>query len=82
MFLSVGGAAHVVLGLVPHRERFDVILPEAPDLPVQPGARILPHRLVHAIMEQRSRPMLDTMAELARLGAGRKFAFAYPPPPC
>lgn len=80
VFLNVGGGPHVVLGISPHKEPFDFILPFAPDMPLQPNARILPYRLVYDIMKRRNEINLGVISEVNHLAKGRKFHFAYPPP--
>jgi hypothetical protein len=51
-FLSIGGNVHNVLGLVNHPSSFDFYLPEAPEFPINPNARLLPVALVSSIIEK------------------------------
>ena len=77
---AVGGSAHDMVGLVQHPRAFDFVLPEAPDLPVIPGAEIIPHaavaRTVRAMVE-------DEQLDLIRLlpAPGRRALHLESPPP-
>lgn len=62
----VGGNEHNVLGLVNHPTRFDFVLPEAPDLPLQEGAAILPSLLVRKSLERRIAPTVRLIRLLRR----------------
>lgn len=62
----VGGNQHNELGLVNHPTRFDFVLPEAPELPLQPDAQILPSQLIRRNLERRVEPTLRLMRLLRR----------------
>ena len=77
---TVGGSAHDLLGLAQHPHPFDFVLPEAPDLPIDPSADILPvaavRGTVSALMEGEQ---LDLIRLLAR--PGRRVVHLESPPP-
>jgi len=47
----VGGNDHSVLGMLNHPRLFDFVLPEAPDLPMEPAAEIIPAGLLRAELQ-------------------------------
>ncbi len=47
----VGGAAHDLLGLIRHPTPFDFVLPEQPDLPMDPDATIIPYAAAVAAVD-------------------------------
>jgi len=76
----IGGNEHAAMSLLNHPRRFDVVLPEAPQLPVQPGATLLPARLALALLEQWSEPHVQVLAAYRAAVAGR-LVYIEPPPP-
>ena len=76
---AVGGSAHDMLGLAQHPQPFDVVLPEEPDLPSTPGARIVSHAAVEAALRSLMEPeQLDLVRLLAR--PGRRVVHVESPP--
>ncbi|MEX5727168.1 hypothetical protein Ga0609869_000521 [Rhodovulum iodosum] len=65
VFTLIGGNVHSALGLTNHPQPFDLILPDAPDLPLIEGAEILPYALVQEVIAVRSRGPLDMFDALA-----------------
>lgn len=64
----IGGNAHFSLGLVNNPRRYDFVLPEAPDLPLEDGAEIIPYGLMmrHLIgFSHETTPVLPAVRTLA-----------------
>lgn len=80
VFSAVGGAAHSVLAMVRHPRPFDFVLPERPDLPLDPEAEILPHGAMRAAMAAPLREYLDIIGLIRRTATGRVFHIESPPP--
>lgn len=81
LYISMlGGNDHCVLCLVNDRRRFDFILPEAPDLPVDSQAEILPAALLRAELKRRVTRYLDALAAFRATVAGRMLHIKSPPP--
>lgn len=76
----IGGNEHAAMSLVNHPQRFDVVLPEAPHLPVQPGATLLPAKLALAMLEQWIEPHVRLLAACRAAVPGR-LVYIEPPPP-
>ena len=76
----IGGNDHSIIVMLNHPQRFEVVLPEAPDLPVDPGAEILPAGLVLAELERRITPHVKTLAAYRALVPGRLVHIESPPP--
>ena len=77
---AVGGSAHDIIGLAQHPRPFDLVLPERPDLPLIPGAEIVP---AHALTEAIRSRMEDEQLDLVRLlvEPGRRVIHVESPPP-
>jgi hypothetical protein len=76
----IGGNEHAAMSLLNHPRRFDVVLPEAPALPVQPGAELLPATLALALLEQWSLAHVQLLAACRAVIPGR-LVYIEPPPP-
>ncbi len=76
----VGGNDHSILVMLNHSRPFEVVLPEAPDLHVDPEAELLPAGLVSIELERRIAPHLKTLAEYRALVSGRLVHIESPPP--
>lgn len=76
----IGGNMHSVLGLINHPQPFDVILPEAPDLPALEGAERLPLGLVQSVIEHRARDNFRIF-DLVTRATGLPIWQVEPPPP-
>ena len=77
---TVGGSAHDMVGLAQHPRRFDLVLPERPDLPLDDRAEILPAGAVKsAIRANMEDEQLDLIRLLAR--PGRRVVHVESPPP-
>lgn len=81
VFSYIGGGAHTVIGLVSHPRRYDFVLPEAPDLPFDARAEILPVAAVKAALLAQTESYLQLMRHLRSLAPGR-MVHMEPPPPC
>jgi len=79
-FLSIGGNVHNAFGLVNHPDLFDFYLPEAPELAINPNARLLPVALVSSLIE-RSILQLFNMLPLATTILNKNFYQIESPPP-
>ncbi len=79
VFSLVGGAVHQDVGLIQHARPFDLVLPDQPDLPLTPGAEIIPYDAVHAAMLARTRQYLDIMSAVRDAVAGAMFHMESPP---
>ena len=77
---TVGGSAHDMIGLVQHPRRFDFVLPERPDLPLDTEAEIIP---AEAIAKTITLKMEDEQLDLLRALAqpGRRVVHVESPPP-
>ena len=76
----IGGNDHTVFGLLNHPQPFDFILASAPDLPVSPGAEILPARLVRATLQARMGASMRLLTALRQRVPGRLVHLEPPPP--
>lgn len=76
----IGGNLHNVLGLLNHPTKFDFVLAEAPDLPLQPDADVLPYGLVRRQFAARLAPQLKIMSEIRAATASPVFHMESPPP--
>lgn len=81
VFSCIGGGAHTVIGLVSHPRRYDFVLPEQPDLPIDPGAELIPVDAVQAVLERETAPYLRLMRHLRSI-ARHRVVHVEPPPPC
>ena len=77
----IGGNAHNVLGLIRSDVPFDFILPEAPQLPLDAGAQLVPYTAMRAVLEQRMQNDRNTLEALRRLYPGVLLHMESPPPP-
>jgi hypothetical protein len=81
VYVSVlGGNDHAVLAMLNHERRFDLLLPEAPDLPCDPGAELVPAGLLRAEIARRAAPHLAALAAYRAAGDGRMIHLQSPPP--
>lgn len=80
VFSLVGGASHVVMGMLVHPRRFDFVLPQEPDLPLDPTAEILPALAVRRVIESLAQEYLMLMDEVRRLCTGPMYHMEPPPP--
>lgn len=76
----VGGGAPSVLGLAQHPEPFDFVVPEAPDLPLTPGAQIIPHDAMRAVLAELNAPYFLLMRQVRDASGGKTFHLEGPPP--
>jgi hypothetical protein len=81
VFSFVGGGAHTVIALASHPRRYDFVLPESPDLPVDSRAELVPVDAVRAVLEREAVPYLKLMRHLRSL-ARERLVHVEPPPPC
>lgn len=77
---SIGGNEHNVLGVPQASSRFDFILGEAPDLPLDPRAEILPESAVRETLRSWMREKLDVVEALRSLTSTPIYLIEPPPP--
>jgi hypothetical protein len=77
----LNGNHHLALGLWRHPEPFDLVLPEAPDLPLEHDAQVVPADAMRALLTTRLQRQLRTVSEIANLAAGPVYQFEAAPPP-
>ncbi len=80
VLLSVGGNEHNVLSIVQNHQRYDFIIGENPDLPIEPNAEIYPEAVIRETLRE---SMADSLALLRALRAATNAPMAQiePPPP-
>ncbi len=76
----LGGNDHSMIGLVAHPPRFDFVLPDEPDLPLDRQARLVPAEMLREELERRIAPHLRALALLRAAVAGRVVHVESPPP--
>lgn len=76
----VGGGAPSVLGLAQHPEAFDFVLPGAPDLPLTPGAQIIPYDAMRAVLTELNAPYFSLMRQVRDASGGKTFHIEGPTP--
>ena len=67
VYSFIGGGAHTVIGLVSHPRRYDFVLPENPDLPIDPRAELIPAEAVREVLTEEAAPYLKLMRHLRAL---------------
>jgi hypothetical protein len=80
VLLSIGGNEHNILSIVQNYQRYDFIIGENPDLPIEPDAEIYPEAVIRETLRE---SMADSLALLQALRAATKAPMAQiePPPP-
>jgi len=76
----IGGNDHCTICLANDPRPFDFVLPEAPELPMDPAAEIIPAGLLRAELKRRITPHLDMLAALRAAVSGRLVHLESPPP--
>lgn len=79
LFSLIGGQVHQDIGMLEHERPFDLILPEAPHWPLQPGAEIIPAATLQAELRHRMRPYLELMADARSAISGPMYQLQSPP---
>ncbi len=79
--LAVGGNQHIFLGLANHRVPFDFVLPERPDLGVDPAAQLLPAGLIERCLRRHMAAELIFFSALAALFPRTAICQIETPPP-
>ena len=80
VFSAVGGSVHSVLAMVQHPRAFDFVLPSRPDLPMIPGAEVVPFAAVRSAMAAALDEYLQIMRLVRQQATGRVFHLEPPPP--
>jgi hypothetical protein len=76
----MGGGAHTVLSLAPHPQPFDFILPERPDLPLDPDAEVIPFEVMRRRLLADAQEFLDLTELVRRNVRGAMYHVDTPPP--
>jgi hypothetical protein len=84
IYSFISGVQHVHIGLrpltYPAEPLFDFVLPEAPHLPLDPGAEIVPADAMRQVIDGAFRSRMKLLRKFAQLAPGRVVQFAPPPP--
>ncbi|PWB84348.1 MAG: hypothetical protein C3F11_01770 [Methylocystaceae bacterium] len=80
ILLTIGGNEHNALSVLQLPQRFDFILGEAPDLPLDPGADILPEAVVREVIRERMEGTIAIVRAFRR-SFDLPLAQMEPPPP-
>ena len=80
IMLSLGGNEHSALSVVQRQERFDFILGEAPDLPLDPDATILPEAVIRETLRETMEEVSATLRAF-RDTVSLPIIHIEPPPP-
>lgn len=80
VFSMIGGAVHGVAGMLVHPRRFDFVLPEFPQLAIDPQAEILPALAVRQMLESMMKDYLALMSHVREFCVGPMFHVEPPPP--
>jgi hypothetical protein len=76
----ISGNDHAAMAMLNDPRRFEVVLPEAPDLPLDQAAELLPAGLLLAALERRIAPHIQTLAAYRAAVPGRLVHLESPPP--
>ena len=77
----VGGNGHNIVGLIKHAVPFDFVLPDEPDVPLDPGSEVQTYGYVKAALRQTIGPVLAMIGSAQRAVSGRLLHLDSPPPP-
>ena len=80
IYSFIGGNAHTVLGLVEHNRPFDFVLPEAPELPLDPERELVTVDAVRASLEAIDAQYIPILELLLREAGGPVVQVGPPPP--
>lgn len=80
VFSMMGGSAHAVLGLLAHARRYDFVLPEQPELSLDPQAELVPALAIQQVLEAHMSDYLALMAQVYE-HSGSNMVHVEPPPP-
>lgn len=80
VFSMLGGSTHAVLGLLVHARRYDFVLPDQPDLSLDPEAELVPALAMRRIMASRMAEYLALMEQVHAHSRGNMVHIEPPPP--
>ena len=84
VYSFISGVMHVQLGLRrlddPSEPPFDFVLPEAPRLPLDPEADVVPSDAMREVVRREFKMRLKMLGRLVAIAPGRVVQFAPPPP--
>lgn len=78
--LSVGGNEHIAMSVVQRCGRIDFVLGEAPDLPLTPGATLLPEAAIRETLRDRMESTLSIILALKEATDAPLICIEPPPP--
>jgi len=84
VYSFISGIMHVQIGLRhlddPSEPPFDFVLPEAPDVPLDAQAEVIPSDAMREVIQQQFKSRLKMLRRLTAVAPGRVVQFAPPPP--
>ena len=81
-FVSMlGGNGHNIVGLLRHEIPFDFVLPDAPDLPLEAAAHVIPYGAMRTLLERRLQFERSTLVAFRSRYPGPFMHLESPPPP-
>jgi hypothetical protein len=76
----LGGNDHSMIGVAAHQPNFDFVLPDAPDLPLNAQAQLVPAEMLREELARRIAPHLRALELLRAAAPGRVLHVESPPP--
>lgn len=80
MVSSCGGNVHNILGLLDHKRKFDFVVPQEPNLPLDPAAELIPYDMMYEQFKLRNQSYLGLLSHVARETKHPFFHIESPPP--
>ena len=77
--VNVDGSQHFTLGATNHPRRFDFVLPDREDLPLEPQAEVVPYDLMRRVFMHEQRNVLQLLAAVRAAARMPVFYFSVPP---
>ncbi len=77
--VTIDGSQHFVLGAVSNPRKFDFILPNREDLPLEPGAEIIPYDLMRRVFMHEQRNVLKLLSEIRAAASVPVYYLSLPP---
>lgn len=76
----VAGNAHFSLGLVNNPRKYDFVLPQAPDLPLEDGAEIIPYGLIRKHLTEMAHETIPVLPAICATASAPVIHLESPPP--
>ena len=77
--VNIDGSQHFVLGAVSHLRKFDFVLPDREDLPLELGAEIVPYDLMRQVFMHEQRNVLKLLVEVRAMASMPVYYLSVPP---